>query len=267
MNANALLTVSVLSITIFTGSDILKAEILTDFEIEHDQMHSGQKNVLHIRNTGFIQADNAIVLIAANGTISDFTDLCAEGQISRLDGGTLVAEFTKMSPRMECAFELNVLEPILLNTTISSDGRIIPWDETSSWGKGLWAIIILLGVLIAEAAVLYYVLKTSLWRTIRYGLEFLPYRNIFIEAPKTQDTINFIREEYAIRINRIDATILKLIYCGKTTMGQLRRYSNLSGMQITYRIKKLRQHELIHQGTLTIDKALQNYFESNESPK
>ena len=75
MNTNVLLTVFVLLITIFTSSDILKAEILTDFDIEHDQMYSEQKNILHVRNTGLIQADNAIVLIAANGTISDFTDL------------------------------------------------------------------------------------------------------------------------------------------------------------------------------------------------
>ena len=168
---------------------------------------------------------------------------------------------------MECSFELDILKPISLNTTISSDGRINPWDETLSWVEESKVLITLLLVLLLEMAVLYYLLKTSLWHTAWHSLTFLPYRNIFKEAPNTQNTINFIRKEYAIRINKIDATILELLYCGKKTMGQLRSYSKLPRMQITYRIRKLRQHELIRQDTLTIDMALHNHFENNDSPK
>ena len=261
MNTNAVLTVFVLAATILAGSDVLKAEILTNFEIESNQAFPGQENRLQIMNTGFVQANNAIVLISANGTITDFTDLCAEGQVSRLDASTLVAKFPRMSPSMPCGFGLGVQEPVRVDVTISSDGRIVPWSETSS--EYISARIMLILVLLAEIILLYDIMRTKYWASAWYAIEFYLRKKSFIgeEGEEANRTIDFVGKEYYSKIDAIDARVLKLIHRGKTAMGQLRRHSGLTRWQINYRLRKLRQLELVLHGKMELSETMREHFE------
>ena len=261
MNARVLYTVLIPVLTLLAGSDIIKAEILTDFEIDPNQVHPEQENMLHMKNVGIIQADNVVVLILANNTITKFTDLCAEGQISHLNSSALVVEFLRMSPGMQCMFKLDVLDPVQLDFTISSDGRLWPWNEISSLRNQFIVIFILVVLLFFEIFVLYRVLQNNFWQSRWYWLESKIRRKSLKNVYGTKDTIRFVKEEYDVKISKEDATILTLIYNGKVTINQLIKFSDLPSTQINYIIKELRNKELILQDTITIGKTLYRYFE------
>ena len=214
MNTNALLAVLLMAVTILAGSDTLKAETLTGFEIESDQAFPGQENTLRIMNTGWVQANNAVVLISANNTIAGFTDLCAEGQASRLDGSTLVAEFPRMSPHMPCGFGLDVREPVLVDITISSDGRIVPWIENSSWHGSAAIVAILTSALAVEIVALFRLFRSEFWISPWYEIGFRLRKKSFVgeEKKDATRTINFVRYEYGHKIDAVDARVLKLIH-------------------------------------------------------
>ena len=261
MNTRVLSTVLVSIFTLLAGSDIIKAEVLTDFEIDPNQMHPEQENMLHVKNVGYIQADDVVVLIMADNPITEFTDLCAEGQISRLNNSTLVAEFPRLSPYMQCMFELDVLDPVQLSFEISSDGRIFSWNEFSSLRSPLVNIFIFAVLLSLEVFVLYRVLQNSFWRSCWYWLVSKIQHKSFKDVCETKDTIGFVKEEYEVKIDKKDAMILMLIYNGKVTINQLIKFSGLPRMQINHIIKELRNKELILQDTIMIGKTLYRYFE------
>ena len=263
MNTNALLAVLLMAVTILAGSDTLKAETLTGFEIESDQAFPGQENTLRIMNTGWVQANNAVVLISANNTIAGFTDLCAEGQASQLDDSTLVAEFPRMSPHMPCGFGLDVREPVLVDITISSDGRIVPWIENSSWRGSVAIVAILTLVLVAEILLLYDIMRSKYWTSAWYRIEFHLRKGSFVgeDEEEASHTIDFVRNEYGRKIDVIDARVLKLLHRGKITKGQLRKYSGLTERQINYRLRKMRRLELVLPDKMELSETLRAYLD------
>ncbi len=152
----------------FVGSGTFKAELLTNFEVSPDEVKPDKLNTISINNTGFVQADNAVMsIVAGNSTITKFSDACAEGQISRMDNKTLVAEFPRMSPKMPREFELYVSNPSGLDIAISSDGRLESWDGSQSillWPLALGMLLLVLAIELAALAALLKNLLRSNWR-------------------------------------------------------------------------------------------------------
>ena len=259
MNTSIIVTLAAVAATILAGSDILRAELFTDYEVGPLIVQPGHETMLHVKNIGSLQADNAVVLIAANGTISGFTDVCAEGQASRLDDRTLVVKFPRMSPQMGCGFGLTASEPVHLNATISSDGRVTLWDGSPS--TSIAAVIIFL-VLAAEVGFSIFFHKklfgSERWNMLLFKLQ----KKKFTKSKMANKICTFVMTEYALKINEIDGTVLELIYCRKTTMGQLKSHSGLTIHQIKYRIKKLRSYELIHDDKVELNLALANFLKT-----
>ena len=268
MNTNALLVVLVAAVTILAGSDTLKAEVLTGFEIEPDQVPPGE-NTLEIMNTGWVQANNAVVLISANDTIKGFTDLCVEGKVSRLDDSTLVAEFSRMSPYMPCGFGLDVREPVLVDIMISSDGRILPWIKNSPFNGIVIAIAgVFIFALIGNIVIYYIIMKDEFWISAWSRIDFQIHKGSFVgeEKKDAARTIDFVSNEYGSNIDDKDVRVLKLLHSGKTAKGQLKNHSGLTNWQINYRLEKLRRLELVLPDKMELSKAIQDHFE-DDRPK
>lgn len=262
INTRAVIYALLVAVMALTGSDMLKAELFTNFEVSPKQIYQNQQSMISINNTGIVQADNAIVLITANSTIINFSDVCAEGQMSRLDDRTFIAEFSRMSPYMPCKFGFVASEPTSLNFKISSNGRITPWDGSLSILVPLGIIAVLLGIIILELVGLYIITKEALY-DFWYSIKLWWHRKRFKKSLHTDKTICFVDKEYGVKITVPDATILEWIYYGKNTIGQLKKQSGLSKSQITYRCKKLHVHDLLD-GEMKIDKTLSKYFRTND---
>ena len=219
-------------------------------------------------NTGLIQANNAVVLISANGTIADFTNLCAEGQISQLDNSTLVVEFPRMSPYMPCKFKLNVCEPARADITISFDGRILPWINDSPFNHLVMTLVSIIVAMIVCSVIFYRTMRNDDWTAAWGWIDFQIHKGSFVGEVKKDAarTINFVRYEYGRKIDDIDVRVLKLLHYGKTAMGQIKTQSGLTERQINYRLKKLRRLELILPDKMELSKAIQDHFE-DDRPK
>lgn len=260
----------VLTITILTSSGTVKAEFFTNFEISSTKTGL-ERETVSIRNTGWLQADNVVAQIIANGTISGYADKCAEGEIHELiDNSTLVVKLTRMSPAVKCNIELMLPEPVDLTMMISSDGRLTPWESGKPWPSLsgftiLWIalpiVLYIIVLLVANA-----LLKTEMLNHIEFWLHetlrTLLRKTKFKETINAKKTSRFVKDEYDLKINNIDATILELIYLRKTTIWQLRNHSKLSLQQVKYRVQKMRNYELVSKDTMKLNETLEGYFQN-----
>ena len=249
-------SLAVLVATIIVGSDTLKAEFLINYEVTPEEAIPKQDNILSVTNIGWFQADNATVLITANGTIDGFTDMCIEGEMRRLNSITLVVEFQRMSPQMYCHFKLAVSEPVHLSYMINSDGRLTPWF---GWPSISMALLVLFGITAVSTIILIFSIKGFFGSATWYAYDFLRREKEFKETKGASKTREFVKKEYGQEIGRTDATILELIYHGKTTKSQLMEYSGLNLRQISYRIRKMRRYELVSEN-MELDKTLHGHF-------
>lgn len=245
-----------LAVTIIVGSSTIKSELLTNYEITPKEVHPDQNTILSITNIGWFQADNVAVVITTNGTIDDFTDMCIEGKMLRFDNKTLVAKFQRMSPQVDCHFELTVSESVSLSYEVNSDGRLTPWF---GWPPISVFLMILFIIMAIPTIVLIFSLK-GLFGSNEWYDYFVKYEKKFNEIKGADNTREFVRAEYGHEIGRADATILRLIYHGKTTKSQLMVHSGLSSRQVSHRIRKMRQYELISEGKIELNKTLHNHF-------
>lgn len=256
MNRSSWLAIGIPLVTLLVGSDAIRAELLTNFKIESIQ--SDSRLELSIENIGHAQADNAAVLIHANGTIGDFTDACAEGDMERLDDDTLVAKFSRMSPQMPCRFDLVASNGVDLDVKISSDGRLTPWTEASHYIRVFTGIVML--PIIAEGLAVFFAFRkpiAHLWAELAFRL----LKKSFKESRNTKKIIQFVKTEYGAAVTVADATILELIFCGRKTMGQLVKHSGLAKRYVEHCITRLRRRELLSKDGLKLDDALRRHFE------
>ena len=255
MKRRNIVSLTVLAVTIIVGSDTLKAEFFTGYEITPEEATPTQDNIVTVINTGLFQADNVTVLIEANGAIDGFTDMCIEGEVWRFDNRTLVAEFQRMSPKMSCYFKLTVSEPVHLTYMVNSDDRLTPWF---GWPPISAAFLALFGIIVTPSLILILDLirfsRSASWHTY-----FLKYRKEFKETKGASKTLEFVKKKYGQEIDKADATILELIYHGKTTKNQLMVHSGLSSRQVSYYIRKVRRYELVSE-KMELDKTLYLHF-------
>ena len=257
MNTSIIVTFATVAATILAGSEILRAELFTNYEIDPLIVEPNHETTLYVRNIGFLQADNAVVIIVANDTINKFIDVCAEGESSRQDDRTFVVKFLRMSPHMECGFKLTTSEPTELNATISSDGRVTLWDGSPPTYIVAAVIFIVLVVEVCVGILFHKKLfKSERWHMVLFRLD----KRRFKKSKMADQICNFVMSEYTLKINEIEGTVLELIYSKKTTIGQLKNYSGLTSQQINYRIKKLRRYELIHNSKMELDQTLVNFL-------
>lgn len=258
----------VLAVTILAGSSTIKAEFFTNFDIVPKKIGPEQE-IVSVRNTGLLQADNVIVQIIAGGTISSYADKCAEGEIHELiDNSTLVVKFLRMSPAVECNLELVVSTPTDLEVVVSSDGRLSPWELGKPWPSLPGFVILWMALMIVVYIIILLVVDTLLKNEICNRIEFwlreisrtLQHITKFKEAANAKKIVQFVKDEYDLKINNLDATVLELIYLQKTTMWQLRNHSKLSLQQVKYRVWKLRHYELVSKKVMKLDKTLEDYF-------
>ena len=249
------------SITILSSSDILKAEFFTSFDVEPRTIYPDQENIIYVWNTGLLQADNAILTLYANDTIDNFKDACPEGNMYQMDDKTLVAKFQRISPNMVCGFVLTVSE------SVQFDVVVITSDHRSTWAPDVFhyspiALYVIMGIiLVIEIVVL---IRFINWSTKDEIINSVALRLKQIKVKETRyvrKTCEFVLNEYDLRINEIDATVLELVYSRKKTMHQLRKYSGLPMQQVKYRIWKLKRLELLND-SLELDSALSEYFKS-----
>lgn len=273
MNAKTvqILTASIaLTITILAGSGTVKAEFFTNYDISPSEIEP-KREIISIKNIGWLQADNAVVQITANGTMSSYVDKCVEGEIHELiDNSTLVVKFSRMSPAVECNLELIVSEPVDLVMEVSSDGRMASWES----GRKLWLTLPGFAILSIAVTIVAYIvfllimdmiLKEEIFNYMTFWLReasrTLQHKTKFKETLNARKTIQFVKDEYDLKINNLDATVLELIYLQKATMWQLRNHSKLSLQQVKYRIWKMRKYELMSKEEMNLQKSLDDYFE------
>ena len=263
-----LIALTVLAATILAGSDTVKAEFFNSFDITPKKIGQEQE-IVSVKNTGWLQADNVIVQIIANSTISSYVDKCVEGEIHELiDNNTLVVKFSRMSPTVECNLELVASTPADLEMVISSDGRMMPWESEKPWPTVSSVIILFVAFMIVLYICLLFVMnalsKTEQLVYIEFWLReisrTLQHKTKFNEAKNAKKTVRFVRREYDLKINKLDATVLELIYLQKRTVWQLRNHSKLSLQQVKYRVWKMRHYELMSKEVMELDKTLEDYF-------
>ena len=297
MKAQISITLAVAGISILVSSGILTAQFLTGYDISHEALPPGQHTIT-VKQTGLSSANNAIMQIITNDTISNYAYKCIEGEVQQLvDNGTLVVEFSRMSPGRECNIELEVPAPVNLEMDVNSDGRITRWTTETTWQSQLldmllqwleswpsWALVILLlslfvslsAVLLASQFILPMLIIYMLQRTEGFNnrmvkfshtehklfswiIKLLP-KNNFKKSNNAEKIKKFVSKEYGLKINEIDATILELVYLQKTTIVQLEIYSGLALEHVKYRIRKMRRIKLVSKEKMELHETLDDFF-------
>lgn len=258
MNTSAVISVIAVGVVALAGSDVFKAELLTGFDASPDRALPGQQTIISMRNTGLLQADNVVVLIESNNTITDFTNICAEGQISKLDDMTLVVKFLRMSPDIRCELGIEVQEPVSLNFVKRSDGSLPPWVSPPLL---LLLTFMVIGILVTILHLIF--LFRVVERTLHH-INLWLHRKQFKSSPHSTCMIDHVSKEYGIKINAAEATILEWIHSGKKTPNQLIQKSKLPRWQIVYRIKRLRICELLLSEKMEINEDLSEYLKTHD---
>lgn len=267
MNEHTTQILAALAISIIAtlvGSDIIAAEIFTDFDISHKKIQPEQNTTVIVKNTGWLQANNAIVQIMANDTINNYANLCVEGDVQQImnNNTLLVVKFSRISPAIECKIGLVAHEYVQLNMTVSSDGRITPWTSSSSTSLLPW--IALITAMTSLSAALYILIVLSFRKLSKTELcnKFVLwwYKNRFRKAENSYQIKKYVQREYKLEITDADATILELLYLQKTTMGQLRGYTLLSLDRVRYSVEKMRRCELVSKEKMEIHDTLDDFF-------
>lgn len=247
------------AVTILVSSDVLIAEFLTDFHIELIDTSSGWVKY-EAYNTGLIQANNAILAIYANVTIDEFKSVCPEGYIYRIDNQTLAVKFQRMSPNMVCVFSMNVPEQTDFGFVITSDNRGV-WILNFHFESAITLLTYLILLLILECASIATLWpKFYIWRSQsrKFSIDFTKSQTLDWRSAVRQ----FAFREYGVNIDMTDATILGFIFKKKTTVNQLKKYTNLSWAQVRFRVWKMRQLDLLSKESMTLDTALTIFFET-----
>ena len=245
-------------ITLAAGSDVFQAEFLTYFEVEPNNMQPEQDNVIRIKNDGFIQANNAVVVLVINSTVTNYADRCAEGHVSRLDSSTIIAKFERMSPGMECQVYVGVKEVADLDVSISADGRMTTWVENSFSPAG-WLALLLAGLFL-EMVIVYFIVKTLPLAKAWYWIDFKLHGGKFNPSKNADKVAKVVKGKYSVKLNKVDASILGWVYDGDKTLRRLMKESSLSLSQIKYRVDNLRYYELIVTDKIEIEETLQCFL-------
>ena len=266
MNARTtgiLTSLAVSLITALVGSDIIAAEIFTDYYISPQKVQPEQYTPVTVQNIGWLQANDAVVQIISNGTISNYENVCAEGKVwPSINNNTLIVEFSRMSPKIKCHIGLVAPEYVQLDMVVSSDGRITPWTMSSYIPWLSWITLI---TMMTSWLVIPYILTVlifrKLYKTELYNrFKLWEYRNSFKKAENSIEIRQYVQKEYQSKITDADATVLKLIYLQKTTMGQLRKHTGLPLDRVRYIVEKMRRYELISKEKMEIHDTLDNFF-------
>ena len=257
----ALLALVVLIIGLLVGSDTIAATFFTKFDIYPTTMQPEQNTIVTVMNTGLLQANNVIVQIIANGTISDYTDMCIEGDIqSIINNYTLAVEFSRMSPHVECNIELTVPEPVSLQIEVSSDGRIAPLTAWSPGFAVLMFIVLLMFMVVASVIFSIFTARFIGNTEIYNRIVLWWFKKAFKKAENAKEIIEYVRKEYGWKITEADAKILELIHSRKTTIAQLQKHSGIPLDQVKYCVEKMRRLELVLKEETKLDRTLDNFF-------
>jgi len=259
MKINIILVIIVPIITLAAGSDMMKSELLTDFEI--DTFHQNGNLMLNIKNIGLIQSNHALLTVYANGTLGDFIDECPEGVMTYADTATMaIITFQRMSPGMSCLFDIDIKNGTnIIDKLLTADGRITTWSESSTYWS--WLVTGIVVLIIIEILTIWYASKLPIMKLIFFVMLKLRGKS-YEDSKHVEKVCSYVRNEYGISINNQDATIIEMIFCGKDTKGQLVKNTNLPISYVNYRIKKMRQDEIISKDVLKIDDTLHKYLES-----
>ena len=266
MNARTtgiLTSLAVSLITALVGSDIIAAEIFTDYYISPKKVQPEQYTLVTVQNIGWLQANDAVVQIISNGTISNYENVCAEGKVwPIINNNTLIVEFSRMSPTIKCNIGLVAPEYVQLDMVVSSDGRITPWTTSSYIPWLSWITLITMTTsLLVIPYILTVLIFRKLYKTELYNrFKLWGYRDSFKKAKNSIEIRQYVQKEYQSKITDADATVLKLIYLQKTTMGQLRKHTGLPLDRVQYSVEKMRRYELISKEKMEIHGALDNFF-------
>ena len=269
MNIRGIITLLWLMFVTFIGSDILKAELLTDIGTSPDQASPDKRNQVSIINTGLLQADNVIVLLTANDTISDFSGKCVEGKISKFDDKTLLVKFSRMSPSISCEFDVKVHRSVLLNYQIIADNRINPKTDLQSWLLISLSVAIPAILFLTDAYIIYALFRKHLinglcWiDTHKHNLSGRWEK--FEVKVNSKETALYVKKEYGVSIDYVDATILEWIHAGKTTPLQLKAQTHLSLWHIRSRIAKITKYGLLIKDEEQIHSSLVDHFDKQQT--
>lgn len=250
------------AVTILVGSDVLLAEFFTDFHVESIGTPPGWVEY-KAYNTGIIQANNAILTIYANVAISEFKSVCPEGSIVRINDQVLVAKFQRMSPNMACTLSMNVPEQADFGFVITSDDRrvwILNYPVESTITVLTYMILLILLIIVEIAILIRIEQKLTIWSSQfrKFSINFTKSETLDWRSAVRQ----FVFREYGVKIDMIDASILGFIHKRKTTINQLKNYTNLSWRQVRSRIWKMRQLDLLSKESITLDATLTIFFKT-----
>ena len=256
MNIYAIMYLVLGVASIFVGSEIVNGQFLTDYDVSTETR--SENSQVEIVNVGLVHADNAIILIDTNSTITKFTDMCVEGQINQSTNSSLSVTLTKMSSHIPCIIDIDTVEQSSFSVEITSDGRWLPWNNYG-YHNLIVGIIIIISIYSVVIVMSYYVLKrlVDIWYTLTFT-----FRNLE-KSKDAKEIRKFVREEYGVKINNAEASMLEMIAENKTTINQLRHKLKIGRMQVKYRLKRLCDEELVKDTKL--DLSLQDFFDRKKN--
>ena len=256
MNTYAIASLVLGAASIFAGSEIVNGQFLTYYDVSTETR--SENSQVEIVNVGLVQADNTTILINTNSTITKFTDICVEGQINQSTNSSLFVTLTKMSPYIPCIIDIDTVEQSSFSVEITSDGRLLPWDNYF-YDNLIGGIIMIISIYSVIIFMSYYLLKrlVYIWYTLTFTFKNLE------KSKDVKEIREFVRGEYGVKINNAEASMLEMIAENKTTINQLIHKLNIGRIQVKYRLKRLCDEELVKD--MKLDSSLQDFFNEKKN--
>lgn len=206
-----------------------------------------------------------IVLLTTDDAIAGFSGECVEGKISIFDKETLTVKFSRMSPEISCKFDLKVDRPTSLNYQIIADDRLSPKIPLWPLLVVIISTVIPVLVILADAYLVYVVFRKKIYNSL-YWLD-MHKHNVrkhwerFKLSGNDEEIKEFVKIEYEISINSVDATILEYVHAKKTTLAQLTSNTHISRWHIKFRMAILLKWELLSSDKKNVHESLADHFD------
>lgn len=237
-------------------------EVFVQFAVS-DKLSSKIPSIT-INNIGWIQAPYVKAYLTLNNTANVIDYSCIDGNISTHDENTQLIQFDRMSTNLDCTLHFDRTDLKIKEILITSENRstyIYQLSEIQQISNIILIMLLiasglLVWVLYTPVIDLYFILGTKLF-----------YRHI--TKPKYSNEIKeFIRTDFSTWITIFEAIIIKYIYEGKTTTGQLIAKTELDPVSIRFFIKLLRRKELIVKDETSLHPEIKKFLDNikdNES--
>ncbi|AJW71046.1 hypothetical protein [Nitrosopumilus adriaticus] len=245
--------ITIISLVIAQGN--FMNEILVHFEISDDLI---SESSITLNNFGLIQASNVKAFVTLNNTANITLQNCIEGTISSLGENRHLIEFDRMSPNLKCTINSDIANVKIKEATITSENHSAYIYQLSEIQR--ISTIFLVMILITSGFFVWILYYPVIFLYNILGAKIF-YRDI--EKPEFSEEIKeFIKDEFAMRTTTIfEAIILKYVYDGKTTKGQLIAKTNMDPMLVSFFLDLLKRKQLIDKDNL-LNSEIQKFIDN-----